>query len=63
VFVSLLLGLQLLELAVASLVDQTQQLVSDFPALLTDVQGLVDRLGRDLGLGELLCTERLLEAG
>ncbi len=63
VFVGLLLGLQLLELAVAPLVNQTQQLVGDFPALLADVQDLVDRLGRNLGLGELLYTERLLEAG
>jgi predicted PurR-regulated permease PerM len=62
VFLILFLVLQLLELAVAPLVDQTQQLVDDFPALLAEVQDLVDRLGRNLGLGGASYTDRLLEA-
>ena len=63
VFLGLFLVLQLLGLAVAPLVDQTQQLLGDFPALLADVQDLVDRLGGSLGLGEGLYAGRLLEAG
>ena len=63
VFLGLFLILQLLGLAVAPLVDQTQQLLGDFPALLAEVQDRVNRLGRALGLGEGLYTEQLLEAG
>lgn len=62
-FLILLLVLQLLELAITPLVDQTEQLVADFPVLLAEVQDLVDRLGRNLGFGERSYTERLLEAG
>jgi predicted PurR-regulated permease PerM len=61
VFLGLFLVLQLLGLAVAPLVDQTQQLLGDFPALLAQVQDRVNRIGSDLGLGDRLYTERLLE--
>ena len=64
VFVGLLLGLQLVGLVIAPLVDQTQRLIADSPALLAEVQVLVDRLEQitRLDLGEPLLAERLLEA-
>lgn len=63
VFLSLFLILQLLGFAVAPLVDQTQQLLGDFPALLAEVQDRVNRIGSELGIGDRLFAERLLEAG
>ena len=65
VFVGLLLGLQLVvELVIAPLLDQTQRLLADFPALLAEVRNLVNRLEQTtrLDLAEPLYAERLLEA-
>ncbi len=64
VFVGLLLGLLLVQFVIAPLVDQTQQLLADFPALLAAVQVLVDRLEQTTGLdlSEPLYAERLIEA-
>ena len=65
VFVGLLLGLQLVvEVVIAPLLDQTQRLLADFPALLAEVRNLVDRLEQTtrLDLAEPLYAERLLEA-
>lgn len=64
VFVALFLGLQLVVLVIAPLVDQTQRLVADFPAVLAEVQVLVDWLERTSGLdlAEPLHAERLVEA-
>jgi predicted PurR-regulated permease PerM len=64
VFVGLLLGLLLVQFVIAPLVDQTQQLLADFPALLAAVQVLVDRLEQTTGLdlAEPLYAERLIEA-
>ena len=65
VFVGLLLGLQLVvEFVIAPLLDQTQRLLADFPALLAEVRNLVNRLEQTtrLDLAEPLYAERLLEA-
>jgi predicted PurR-regulated permease PerM len=65
VFVGLLLGLQLVvEVVIAPLLDQTQRLLADFPALLAEVRNLVNRLEQTtrLDLAEPLYAERLLEA-
>jgi predicted PurR-regulated permease PerM len=64
VFMALFLGLQLVGLVIAPLVDQTQRLVADFPAVLAEVQVLVDWLERTSGLdlAEPLHVERLIEA-
>ncbi len=64
VVVGLFLGLQVVQFAIAPLVDQTQRLLADFPALLAEVQVLVDRLEQAtrLDLTEPLYAERLLEA-
>jgi predicted PurR-regulated permease PerM len=64
VFVGLLLGLLLVQLAIAPLVDQTQRLLADFPALLAEVRNLVDWLEQTtrLDLAEPLYAEQLLEA-
>jgi len=64
VFIALFLGLQLVGLVIAPLVDQTQRLLADFPALLAEVRNLVDWLERTSGLdlAEPLHAERLVEA-
>lgn len=65
VFVGLLLGLQLVvEFVIAPLLDQTQRLLADFPALLAEVRNFVNWLeeATRLDLAEPLYAERLLEA-
>ena len=65
VFVGLLLGLQLVvEFVIAPLLDQTQRLLADFPALLAEVRNSINRLEQTtrLDLAEPLYAERLLEA-
>jgi predicted PurR-regulated permease PerM len=64
VFVALFLGLQLVGLVIAPLVDQTQHLMEDFPALLAEVQVPVNWLERTsrLDLAEPLHMQRLIEA-
>jgi predicted PurR-regulated permease PerM len=65
VFVGLLLGLQLVvEFVISPLLDQTQRLLADFPALLAEVRNLVNRLEQTtrLDLAEPLYAEQLLEA-
>lgn len=64
VFVGLLLGLQVVvEFAIAPLLDQTQRLLADFPALLAEVRNLINWLEQTtrLDLAEPLYAERLLE--
>ena len=64
VFVGLLLGLQLVvEFVIAPLLDQTQRLLADFPALLAEVRNFINRLEQTtrLDLAEPLYAERLLE--
>jgi predicted PurR-regulated permease PerM len=63
VFVGLLLGLQLVvEFVIAPLVDQIQQLLADFPALLAEVRSFINWLEQTthLDLAEPLYAERLL---
>ena len=65
VFVGLLLGLQLVvEFVIAPLLDQTQRLLADFPALLAEVRNFINWLEQTtrLDLAEPLYAERLLEA-
>ena len=65
VFVGLLLGLQLVvEFVVAPLLDQTQRLLADFPALLAEVRKFINWLEQTtrLDLAEPLYAEQLLEA-
>jgi predicted PurR-regulated permease PerM len=65
VFVGLLLGLQLMvEFVIAPLLDQTQRLLADFPALLAEVRNFINWLEQttSLDLAEPLYAERLLEA-
>ena len=65
VFVGLLLGLQLVvEFVIATLLDQTQRLLADFPALLAEVRNFINWLEQTtrLDLAEPLYAERLLEA-
>jgi predicted PurR-regulated permease PerM len=65
VFVGLLLGLQLMvEFVIAPLLDQTQRLLADFPALLAEVRNFVNWLEQTtrLDLAEPLYAERLIEA-
>ena len=65
VFVGLLLGLQLMvEFVIAPLLDQTQRLLADFPALLAEVRNFINWLEQTtrLDLAEPLYAERLIEA-
>jgi predicted PurR-regulated permease PerM len=65
VFVGLLLGLQLIvEFVIAPLLDQTQRLLADFPALLAEVRNFINWLEQTtrLDLAEPLYAERLIEA-
>jgi predicted PurR-regulated permease PerM len=65
VFVGLLLSLHLVvEFVIAPLLDQTQRLLADFPALLAEVRNFTDWLEQAtrLDLAEPLYAERLLEA-
>lgn len=65
VFVGLLLGLQLVvEFVIAPLLDQTQRLLADFPALLAEVRNFINWLEQTtrLDLAEPLYAERLLKA-
>ncbi len=65
VFVGLLLGLHLMvEFVIAPLLDQTQRLLADFPALLAEVRNFINWLEQTtrLDLAGPLYAERLLEA-
>ena len=65
VFVGLLLSLHLVvEFVIAPLLDQTQRLLADFPALLAEVRNFTDWLEQvtRLDFAEPLYAERLLEA-